>query len=98
MKLLQLDVEEAGIRLSATQKEMDRARQLVAKNVMSTTEQRKAETEHAVSEIAVKRAELHLAPYAAMENEMFELNPENFDAQQLLKDPLEEPSDPGTRR
>jgi hypothetical protein len=89
LKLLQLDIDEARIRHSAARTALERVRELVENGVMTTTEHRKAETELAVSEIAVKRAELHLAPYAAIQIEMSELNPRNFDARQLLKDPLE---------
>ncbi len=94
LKLLQLNVDEAQIRRSAAQVGLEHVRELAESGVITTAEQRKAETELAVAEIAVKRAELHLAPYSAIDKEMTELNPRNFDAEQLLKDPLEEPPSP----
>ena len=94
LKLLQLDVEEAEIRFSAARKAADRVREMARAGVISSTEQRKAETELGVSEIAVKRAHLYMAPYAAIQTKTSELDPRNFDAKQLLKDPLEEPSVP----
>ena len=91
LKLLQLDVEEAVIRRDAARKDAARVRELAESGVTTTAERRKAETELAVADIALKRAELHLAPYATIEADMSELNPGNFDSEQLLNDPLRTP-------
>jgi len=98
LKLLLLDIEEAKIRHSAARTELERTQKLAANGVITTAERRKAETELAVSEIAVQRAELQMVPYTAIDKEIAELNPKNFDVRGLLKDPREEPSRPASRR
>lgn len=87
----QLNVEKAKVRLSAASEEWERVRPLTAGGIMNSSEQRKAESEVSLSEIAVKPAELQLAPYAAIQKEMSELNPDNFGTKALLKDPVVEP-------
>jgi hypothetical protein len=90
LKLLHLDVEEALIRRDAARKDAERVRQLAENGVTTDAEQRKADTELAVSGIALKRAELILAPYATIEADMSELDPTEFDSELLLKDPVRE--------